>query len=323
MIHGKLTRSGGFTLTELLVVIGIMVLLTAVMFPATYSLRRGNQVTQCSFRLQRIGMALRAYQIDYKGLPPVYILETTGPFDHSTVPADPLDEIKDAATEPFNNGLDALFQLGYLGNRRALHCPSDEDNIDPNNRAYYTSYSSRDEAAKCEVDPGDSNPLEMNRYKYMPCRTWNLFDPFVGDGQRQLSPRVTPVWIYDGASGQYRWAWAPVAGRLQPTTTSPHVWGPNDWAEDPTGVHWYPDDTTLITWCERHADGLVRWHDGESPSGSPLKLREHMYQALFWDGSVQLVPARLFTDEKYSDDTDVHPDAAWKVAPTDKLAVEE
>ena len=132
MNHRLGTTRAGFTLTELLVVIGIMTMLMAIIVPAMQSLREGNKVVTCQFRLQQIGMALRTYHTDYKGVPPSYILETGGsPLDHSTVPADPSSEIADVNTQPYNNGLDVLFQLGYLTSRTALHCPGDQEHASP------------------------------------------------------------------------------------------------------------------------------------------------------------------------------------------------
>ncbi len=222
-------KTTGFTLTELLVVIGIMVILIALIVPATRSLTRANRVQTCSIRLQQIGVALKAYHLDYKAVPPVYILETGSGWDVSgTDPLtfDPGDEMTTASTEPANNGLYILFATDYLHNRQALHCPLDKAYSDPNEVEYYASYATLDEAAKYDY--------EINRYKYMPCRTREPWDAPGSRDPRQLAPSVEPVWIYD----EDRWVWAPVAGG------------------------WHPDDTTVVTWCNLHVKEFVREGEG-------------------------------------------------------------
>jgi len=295
MIHTGFRKTSGFTLTELLVVIGIMTVLMALIVPATRSLSRGNRVQRCSLQLQQIGNALKAYHLDYRGVPPVYIFETgTGWDDPSpTVPdtLDPNDEIDDEGTEPYNNGLHILFETGYLHSRRALHCPQDKDYSDPNEAEYYASYATLDEKAKVKLKTeGYDHDYWINRYKYMPCRTWKQ----VGeadtdeDKSRQLAPNVEPVWIHE----EDRWAWAPVAG---------------------AGVSWYPDDTTVVTWCNLHVKDFKR--TVQTTSGATSLP---MYQVLYWDGSVRVKPAPLLRDDP-NDEITCDIDAAWKVRPDDTV----
>ncbi len=265
MIHRTARKITGFTLVELMVVIGIMAVLMAMIFPATQSLRRGNRVMTCAFQLQQISNAMKAYHFDWGSVPPVYILEQDQPFNPASPPTDPYNEISDPNTEPYNNGLHILFEAGYLSNRRALHCPSDTDHADPNSPEYYESFTGLDENAKYDY--------AINRYKYMPCRTWAVAgdliapDPVAG----QLAPRVNPEWIWDEATGTNRWAWVAVAGGLNDT-----------WEEvDVGGTVWYPDDSTVVAWCNFHTAEYFR--DGEG-----------QYQVLFWDGSTKTFPAIMF-----------------------------
>lgn len=148
MIHTTARRTTGFTLTELVVVIGIMALLIAIIIPATQSLRRGNQVSTCAFQLQQISNAMKAYHFDYGSVPPGY-------------PGYP--GLFNAAAPVDGPGLMALWEGGYLTSRRALHCPSDKEHTGPNDAAYYLSYMDEDPDAATDL-------FGSNNYKYLSTR---------------------------------------------------------------------------------------------------------------------------------------------------------
>jgi len=232
MINTKLRKTTGFTLVEMMVVIGIMAVLMAIIIPATQSLRRGNRVVTCAFKLQQISNAMKAYHFDYGSVPPRYP-GYPGPFD---------------ATAPVaGKGLVALWEAGYLTNRRALHCPSDKDHADPNNvdpadhYGYYGSYM--------RPDPDAATPRDFDNYKYLSTR---------------------------GASDEPAWPYY-ILG-LEPYYKQQ--------LEDPLFYEtecqaWYPDDRTVVAWCNYHAKDYFR--DGEG-----------QYQVLFWDGSTKTLPAKMF-----------------------------
>lgn len=146
----------GFTLTEMLVVIGIAVLLLAMLVPTGQSLREGNRMMSCKSQLHQIGQALKTYQMDEGAVPPYY------------VGAD-----QDVTDEPHGPGLMQLYYSGYLARQESLHCPRDVY-VEPGDAAYFASYSRKDEDVKTDT--------ELNRYTYLSTRgIVNARDPITNE----------------------------------------------------------------------------------------------------------------------------------------------
>lgn len=166
----------GFTVLELMVVIGIVVVLSAITIPIGKSLREGNSMMTCATRLHAIHQAIRMYYLDERGVPPHQLPAGGDPSNPATTAEGP--------------GLWALYETGYLSKRTMLHCPH-HYRVHVDNPRYFHSYDMRDPAAKYDT----SNPLSaMNQYKYLPYRGASAGDP---DYYRQLCPGSGTTPTYD------------------------------------------------------------------------------------------------------------------------------
>jgi len=131
MNRKRISKKPGFTLVELLVVIGIIAVLVAMLLPVLNKAKEAANCTQCLSNLRQIGQALFQYTADYSGcLPPGQTYQNT--YSTSANPATGLKTETWATVLINNNYLRATnCKTGttYLdnGHSSVLYCPDGLD----------------------------------------------------------------------------------------------------------------------------------------------------------------------------------------------------
>lgn len=156
--HWKPTS--GFTLVELLVVIGIIVLLLAISIPIATRLTAGNRAMSCETHLHKIHQALRMYRLDEGSFPP-YV------YDPST-------------SQVLGRGLLALMDTGYITARSTLRCPLDDLDYSSEVSLYAPpgfGYDATDPLSYQWIDPDAAVAGPTPAFKYLTSRNIPDTDP--------------------------------------------------------------------------------------------------------------------------------------------------
>lgn len=126
----KRSRPSGFTLVELLVVIGIIALLIAMLLPSLRRAREASKQTVCMANLRTLGQCLAAYGVDNKGRGLFGAYPTTPPAGYTTASAYWFGML---VSSPWTWLDPAAGHQGYLTkyykNPAFLNCPSAQDGL--------------------------------------------------------------------------------------------------------------------------------------------------------------------------------------------------
>ncbi|NLO72954.1 MAG: type II secretion system protein [candidate division WS1 bacterium] len=230
-------RRSGFTLIELMVVIAIIVVLAALLFPVFNATRQKARETNCLSNLHQLGVALKAYMADERLYPPP--------------PAyDPGDPTGTPPREPrYYGGFSALYP-DYVTDLNLLLCPEDrfaQAHAEEAKARVYSSYNgvidseNEDEDKRWEFKTTEFNGEDR------PQLTYNYFgyawDPATGDSDG-----------YDLFSATDY----PSPGNVDPSTGANYVlptWLASQtltWRFYPHLVNRYTPDSTIVTHCVHH-----------------------------------------------------------------------
>lgn len=148
------TSKRGFTLIEMLVVIGIIVVLVAILFPVFQTVREQSRQTACIGNLEQLVVALKQYRADHGRYPfmPYY----------------------DTGLQKYQGGFSALYP-DYVDDTSLFICPDDRniDGIEKEARArVYCSYN----GAVTGVDTSDETTWAFDEGNYTHIETLSTFD---------------------------------------------------------------------------------------------------------------------------------------------------
>jgi len=225
----------GFTLIELMVVIAIIVVLAALLFPVFTAVRQKAREAQCTANLHQLGIALKAYMADQHLYPPA-----------------PYYESDPAATPPgphYYGGFSALYPE-YITDLNLLLCPNDREAQNRSDDAKARVYSSYNGV----VDWTNPDPDLIWEFETM---------PFNGEDRPE---RLYNYYGYSvDASGnsdgydEYADTDYPSPGNPDPNNPGYNYTLPTwlssqglTWRFYPHLVNRYAPDTTIVTHCVYH-----------------------------------------------------------------------
>ncbi|MBW3635378.1 MAG: prepilin-type N-terminal cleavage/methylation domain-containing protein [Armatimonadetes bacterium] len=215
-------RGSGFTLVEILVVLAIIAILAALLFPAFNRAKENARQTTCQSNLQQIYFAVKQYYNDERRYPDS-LLDLMGEgvkYEYNTTTPGTIGAAAvDIAGPPAYSAGSPIPDKGtgiYKGGQDTLMCPNDEDTELP-----HSSYGALTKLTTATPDP---IPADQNAGRYV----WNYWgyrpDGFAYSLQSEAeaaaltSPNilVTPTAPFNRITNPIKYS---MANRFAPTST--------------------------------------------------------------------------------------------------------
>ena len=278
-------RRRGFTLIELMVVLAIVAVVSAVTLGAFNSLSDTNQRTGCQANMAQVYQGLRQYMADNDGQPPYY---------------DPTKPAKERGiglwalwTFPDSTNPDKVAKVGekpnatYLRSVKVLHCPADSEAVNwepltPAESVLVPGVLHSDLYANADKSEYNMGYLSYQGYDVLdaPAYVYPAKEPTLTDAEKIEKSLYLPLRTVDPTDAYFK------RQLLQKTVRDVTA----------AAIARPPQENAVVMWCQYHR--LTRDYDN----------------VLFFDGSVQLLP-RVQDDLDTSCNPKTTPLEQWKRVP--------
>jgi prepilin-type N-terminal cleavage/methylation domain-containing protein len=178
MVNARPDVRKGFTLVELLVVIGIIAVLVSILLPALQKARDAAQRVACGSNLRQLSMVAKVYEVDHKGWLPAQMCKADGTSDNA-LKVDNRSALTQIIAH-YNRQADV--DPGGAKKPQFLLCPADVDpshsktNSDPRAISYTYNAKAWDAAVPRNPD-GTTNLLRAARVTRMQPRNKPRMSP--------------------------------------------------------------------------------------------------------------------------------------------------
>lgn len=274
-IHVSRLRNAGFTLIELLIVIAIIAILAAILFPVLAQAQEKARQTACLSNLKQLGIAAHMYEEDYDGA--LYHHHEGFVLDDGTqldVLPGSVDGCKGGgqgnsnAEKPW-----AIFFQPYMKNRQMLFCPSDPAQVSQHQVSNINDYNGgiANLGDECSAAPnGEQCLAEKNNWAM-----WNyaLNSIFTHKSCRYIKEGVLPGFATDS-----------VVDSLPDPNIIMFSERNSVGLDDPNSDFYYVPQDDYDTWPGEAV--LVRWGSGTRPNEGWIKYDRHNGGGnyLYYDG---------------------------------------